>query len=284
MRRVLAISLALVAIFAAYMAFFAGLCLQPETSETAVAESLATKTAPLNIFLEATQVDPVRQAISISLDFSTEAGPRGAHYPALPDRDITVHASDGDYVLDIVLGAGSAAPTTIAQIGVNGSISAYPFDEYRGEVTIAAWEGKKPEGERIPIRLTLWERLAGWEIDILARAPAPGEVGLGLEIRAKRPLAQIYFASLVYAVMAVIALCGLTIGVLAIAGLRRLEAALTGALAAMLFAVPALRNVMPGAPPLGVKADAFVFLSAQMALMIGLAFFIIAWARRGPAP
>ncbi|WP_180982469.1 DUF4436 family protein [Methylocella silvestris] len=284
MRRVVALSLALVAIFAAYMAFFAGLGLAPETSETTVAETDASKSAPLNIYLEATQVDPVRQVISVSLDFATDVGPQGAHYPALPQRDISVHASDGAYVLDIALETGKPAPTKIAQIGVKGSISAYPFDQYAGAVTIAAWEGNKRDGEKIPLRITLSERLAAWEVDISARPLAPGETGLGFDIRAKRPLALIYFAVLVYSVMAVIALCGLTIGVLAITGLRRLEAALTGALAAMLFAVPALRNVMPSAPPLGVRADAFVFLSAQMALMIGLALFITAWARRGPAP
>jgi hypothetical protein len=50
----------------------------------------------------------------------------------------------------------------------------------------------------------------------------------------------------------------------------------------MVFSVPALRAVLPGAPPLGVRADAFVFLWVQMAVILGLSLFVAAWVRRGP--
>ena len=67
-------------------------------------------------------------------------------------------------------------------------------------------------------------------------------------------------------------------------GARKVEATLLGALGAMVFAVPALRNVLPGAPPLGVRADAFVFLWVQLAVILGLTLFVATWARRGSGP
>ncbi|MGA2637672.1 DUF4436 family protein [Methylocella sp.] len=41
---------------------------------------------------------------------------------------------------------------------------------------------------------------------------------------------------------------------------------------------------MPGAPPLGVRADAFVFLWVQLAVILGLTLFVATWARRGSGP
>jgi hypothetical protein len=60
---------------------------------------------------------------------------------------------------------------------------------------------------------------------------------------------------------------------------RRAEAALIGAIAAIAFAMPVLRNALPGAPPLGVRADMFVFLWTAV---IGLALVTLDWARTGP--
>ena len=45
-----------------------------------------------------------------------------------------------------------------------------------------------------------------------------------------------------------------------------------------------LRGALPGAPPLGVRADALIFFWAELAAIIAFCLFIAAWARRGPAP
>ncbi len=76
----------------------------------------------------------------------------------------------------------------------------------------------------------------------------------------------------------------LTIAGLSFVGTRKIEATLIAALGAMVFAVPALRNIMPGAPPLGVRADASVFLWVQLTVILGLTIFVGTWAHRGPTP
>ncbi|MGA7085071.1 MAG: DUF4436 family protein, partial [Pseudolabrys sp.] len=62
-----------------------------------------------------------------------------------------------------------------------------------------------------------------------------------------------------YSAMLVMMVCALTISSLVFLGLRRIEVTLIGALGAMIFALPALRNALPGAPPLGVRADILIF-------------------------
>lgn len=54
---------------------------------------------------------------------------------------------------------------------------------------------------------------------------------------------------------------------------------MTGALGGMLFALPAMRYAMPGAPPLGVRADLLVFLWAELAVTLALLLFLVMWAQ-----
>ena len=83
-----------------------------------------------------------------------------------------------------------------------------------------------------------------------------------------------------YAAMALIGLSGLAIGTLVFLGVRPLQPPMTGALAAMIFSIPALRGIMPGAPPLGVHADALVLVWVQLAVILGLTLFVITWVSR----
>jgi hypothetical protein len=78
--------------------------------------------------------------------------------------------------------------------------------------------------------------------------------------------------------------CALIIGGLVFVGVRRIEVTLVGALGAMIFALPALRNSMPGAPPLGVRADILFFFWAELGAIIALCLFMAAWARQGARP
>jgi len=41
---------------------------------------------------------------------------------------------------------------------------------------------------------------------------------------------------------------------------------------------------LPGAPPLGVQADIFIFFWAELGAVIALCLFIAAWARLGAPP
>jgi hypothetical protein len=84
--------------------------------------------------------------------------------------------------------------------------------------------------------------------------------------------------------MVVLGSCALAIGLATFVDLRRAEATLVGALAAVAFALPVLRNALPGTPPLGIRADMFVFLWTELAAVIGLALVCFSWARAGPRP
>jgi hypothetical protein len=52
----------------------------------------------------------------------------------------------------------------------------------------------------------------------------------------------------------------------------------------MAFALPVLRNALPDSPPLGVEADIWVFLWAELVVVLALALLVFKWAKAGPFP
>ncbi len=51
-------------------------------------------------------------------------------------------------------------------------------------------------------------------------------------------------------------------------------------LAALLFALPPLRNAMPSAPPIGSLSDFMAFFWAEGIVALSLATVVFAWLRR----
>ncbi|VFU10689.1 DUF4436 family protein [Methylocella tundrae] len=283
--RLAALCLALSVLGVGYAVLISDFYHLTEPTESVFRERQADARPPLDIYLEVLAVEPARQAIEVRLDFATQSNSGAPRFPGLPGTDILVEVNDGGDVQEIALQAGQPAISKTLSLSVDGPFENYPLDRYDGTLRIRAIEGKDAAGGiSVPLRLRTWENIASWEVAMSPRYAAAGDKGLSLHVRAQRPSAQILFAFVVFAGMILLAASALTIGGLVFLGARKIEAALTGALGAMIFAVPMLRNVLPGAPPLGVRADAFVFLWVQIGVILGLALFVAAWARRGPPP
>ena len=82
-----------------------------------------------------------------------------------------------------------------------------------------------------------------------------------------------------YGAMVVLGLCAIIVAVLTFIEAHPPETSLIGSLAAIAFALPVLRNALPGSPPLGVPADMWVFLWAELATVAALALVVFKWAR-----
>jgi hypothetical protein len=184
-----------------------------------------------------------------------------------------------DRYLAYQMGLEGSGSKTVLEIALNGSISGYPLDHYTGRLSISA---KKKEGEDSqPIRLTVWPLVSNWNVDI-SRSDEASKASAGIDLRllVNRPTSFIVMAFAFYAAMALIGLSGLTIGILVFLGVRPLQPPMTGALAAMIFSIPALRGIMPGAPPLGIHADALILVWVELAVILGLSLFVITWVSR----
>ena len=88
------------------------------------------------------------------------------------------------------------------------------------------------------------------------------------------------FALLIVGMSVMLAALSLTVGVLVRLRRRVVEATLLSWAAALLFALPAMRNFMPGSPPIGVALDVYVFLWVMVAAVFGVVLAALAWIER----
>ncbi len=233
----------------------------------------------LRIYLEPLAADPVNDALQIRVSVAPDKALHGAR-PDLPDRDVKLVLSHGDTVREIILHAYQAIPSTTLDVDLEeGSISAYPLDHYTAGLRLQTLEGAEAQpasGPGLPSVVTVWGGMLGYAVATTEENPGTqGDISLRFHLR--RTGAMAVFALAAYGAMAVIAATSLTIGFSVFLGRRRPESGLTGALGAMVFALPTLRNALPGAPPLGVRADLVIFLWAELAVVLSLALFVLTW-------
>jgi Domain of unknown function (DUF4436) len=278
-RRVALIAVACVVIYA--IAFFV---LKGDASyreETFTSGPAATP--GIALYLDEVAFDPVRQSIELHLDLASGSTVKGARYGGAVNRELELSIGDGDSEQVVAIHRNDAGRTHIVSLDLHGAIEAYPFDRYRSDIRISAREldrGAQPRP--ISIRATVWEGMPGWVTSIRALPAAQANGALAIALTVRRPLPVVSFAVILYALMVIIAVSSLCIGSLVSAGVRKLESTIVGALVAMVFSVAVLRNVLPGAPPIGVTADLVIFLWAEVAVIAGLCLLVSAWVRRGP--
>jgi hypothetical protein len=234
---------------------------------------------PLDLTLNVLSVDPVREVINVRIEI-VEPSENRSWRPSLNSADLRglIVRVDDRYLTFQVPAEGSGAKS-ILEIGLKGSISEYPLDHYAGHASISA--SKKGSEASQPIRLTVWPFLSNWNVEMRRADQAPkNTTGVDLNINVTRPTSFIVMAFAFYTAMALIGLSGLVIGTFVFVGVRPLQPPITGAIAAMIFSIPALRGIMPGMPPLGVDVDLLVLVWVQLAVILGLTLFVFTWASR----
>ena len=277
-RRAAALIALILVVTASYLIVLARFDLA-QTPRERVFAALPETPDKLRLYLDPVSIDPTDDSLQLRLYVTPGEGLLGRAGDTL-DRDVTLTTiNEGNREQRRFRAEEAIVPATLQLDLDDGSVVAYPFDRYRLNLRLQATDA----AANVPIVLetTVWEQLLGYKMRSERVGPQqPGEISLVVDIR--RADAQIFFALAAYLSMAVVACCALAISGFVFVGQRKVEAALTCALGPMVFALPALRNALPGAPPLGVRADLAVFLWAELAVVLALALFVFCWARQRP--
>jgi len=240
---------------------------------------MAAAEPPLDLTLNMVSMDPVRQGIDVRIEAAKPSESRQWQQRSIEPADMrNLLLQVDDRYLTYQIAMQDTRTKTVLEIGLSGSISGYPLDHYNGRLSISA---KRRDSEAPqPVRLTVWPLLSDWNVDIASDEASKASAGIDLRLQVSRPTSFIVMAFAFYAAMALIGLSGLTIGALVFLGVRPLQPPMTGALAAMIFSIPALRGIMPGAPPLGIRADVLILVWVELAVILGLSLFVFTWVSR----
>jgi hypothetical protein len=256
-------------------------------SEMPAERDLGTNSAvgPIpQIYIQPISID----ALNETMQMRVSVAPSGTLYGeplAATERPLRLVITHDGAVEEIKVEPNHRPPTLSFDIDLTGGdVADYPLDSYHAQLRIQLFEYTNTavdEAKPLAAKITVWEGVHGYHVRWAEHAGSdPGEVKLGIEIR--RGGAFILFALAVYGAMTVLGCAALAIGLVTFIDARRVDPPLIGATAAIAFALPVLRNALPGAPPLGVQADVFVFLWTELAAVIGLALITFDWARTSP--
>ena len=230
------------------------------------------------VYLEPISIDALNQAMQVRAYVSpSTAGSKDA-----PSRDLTLLVTHDKTVEEVKLAAADHIASSTFEIDLNdGSVAHYPLDAYQARYGVQLLDGKS--SLRLPVRVTMWEGVLGYNLHTTSQPQAdPQDVELTTAIT--RGGAFSLFGLCAYAAMVVLGCCAVVVGVLTFTEVRPPETGLIGSMAAIAFALPVLRNALPGSPPLGVQADMWVFLWAELAAVLALALVVFKWAKAGPRP
>ena len=233
------------------------------------------------VYIEPISIDALNDAMQVRAYVSpSKSESKSAH--SASERDLTLLVSHDDTIEEIKLAAGDHIASSTFEVDLNeGSVTHYPLDAYVARLNVQLLDGKS--SLRLPARVTMWEGVLGYHLHTTSQ-PGTDPNDVQLTTTVTRSGAFALFALCAYGAMLVLGGCALAVGVLTFIDVRRPEATLIGALAAITFALPVLRNALPGAPPLGVTADMWAFLWTELAAVLSLALLVFKWAKAGPGP
>ncbi|MEI6621602.1 MAG: DUF4436 family protein [Actinomycetes bacterium] len=229
-----------------------------------------------------TSIDPATHQLSVRIFVATMGSYTNAQ--GYPNRDITVVFNAYSGSSEIVLHKGKPTSVDETRVYIDGSWAKYPLDSYVGALLLEATAAGPSGPEAVPITLEGKAGMEGWstDIDYPTDASMPG-VSL-TRFTLDRLVVTKTFAAIVLFLFILLAVAAVAVAIAVGTRTRRIEPALLGWGAALLFALPALRSTLPGAPPIGAWIDILVFLWVVVIVILAYLVVLWTWVRKSPAP
>ena len=169
-----------------------------------------------------------------------------------------------------------------------GNPDAYPFDTYEASFFVDAATLVSTNKTAVPLSMSLGNNLQDWSADIDITAVADDYSLLQVILITRRAPLQRFFSLFIVTTMWMISLAIFIMAYCHFLWKKTVTAPTIGVATTMLFALPAIRNSQPGAPPIGCTSDVVgfffnMFFVAAASLMliykvhtdISSSFFII---------
>jgi hypothetical protein len=197
---------------------------------------------------------------------------------------VVIYAGDGTH--DIKFPEGEPIGNAQIDVGLSGQVYKYPLDTYTGFFAIAVETYERQAGGinettgTVRAGLDVDSSISGWEIE--ATLAQEGGYPTAL-IDLRRAFSTKVFAVVLVAMAISVVILAFIAAVLTVTNRRRFEVALLTWNGALLFALPLLRNYLPGSPPIGAAMDMYIYLWVFVFAVTSLTLMVIAWSQQRKA-
>jgi hypothetical protein len=177
----------------------------------------------------------------------------------------------------------------------NGLVTDYPFDKHESEMVLlttamekaggdsasAPKAGEKEKMEEVPVEsvVNFEGSVTGYKIEA-EQNPESSESYTILNIKIGRASSIKFFSVFVMVAMWALSLMVILLVLSVLLRARKVELAMFAFCSAMLFALPALRNIQPLVPPIGAYPDYIAFFWAESIAAMALITLVITWLVR----
>lgn len=192
---------------------------------------------------------------------------------------LTVSGPDGSQ--EIRIPQGAAVGRAEFTLGISGELASYPFDTYEATYFLNVDTYDREAGgvnitrDSIPVTIQAAGAVNGWDSAITVQnSTLPSGI---VEVGFSRAFSTQLFAIVLIGLAFFVSALALLISMLVYSNRRKIEVALLAWSGGLLFALPLLRNYLPGGPPIGAAIDIYVFLWAIVMAFLGVFFIAIAW-------
>lgn len=201
-----------------------------------------------------------------------------------PAEPITllVNSYSGSAAIEIPKGKPVAAQEI--KIFADGRWSQYPLDSYSGTLYLLATTPSAEGSSAVPVTLEGEAGLEGWSLNVQLPPQGQSTPVAEANFTLSRPPVTVAFVGLTLVLFVLIAILAVSVAIAVGARRRRIEPQLLGWGAALLFALPALRNALPGAPPIGAWVDVLAFLWVIVVAIASYLVVVVTWLRNSPPP
>lgn len=181
---------------------------------------------------------------------------------------------------------GEAPPSTPLRLRLSGDIAAYPLDRYNAQISAFALQSDN-QGDIVGLqplttRVTESPALNGWRMhQAIEQDPALPHFS-EVELSLQRSVAITAIAILLLLLMVLVSTLAIAVVSAVVRGRRALEFTYATWLATLIFAMIAIRNFMPGNPPVGSWLDILIFFWVEVILIGCLATLVGLWLARAP--
>ena len=226
-------------------------------------------------------IDPQHAQVRVQLAFHPQGRyARSGTREMAEDIELDTNATQGAQLLALRKGQ-TAHGTEIVLDLTEGDIAWYPLDRYRAALELEA-RTTGASAAPVPLRVNFLSRQHMLHVEAgLEPDSTPGEADVSMWLT--RPGVTLGFAWFMHALMLVVAASSFIVAYNIGFRNKKPEGTLLVWMSALLFVLPAFRNMLPGGPPLGVLSDYLVFFWVEGLVACCLLVVVLSWARRGTA-
>jgi hypothetical protein len=237
----------------------------------------------LAVAISLTGVAPEKQDLSARISFD----PVGSYdNDKKMAKDVRVHMSLESGKSEITLAKGRYPDSLSGTFELyDGKLNQYPFDVYKSDIYIYA-VNPKDEKEEVPLLVSASGNLSGYNVDIdyiPAKEFESSDAYIGLRVRVSRSIVVKSFSIFIMLVMWLVSLTAFSIAFLVATKRRDAELPMFTFMTALLFALPAVRNLQPYVPPIGGLTDFLSFFWAEALVAGSLSTVVFCWLFRKKA-